>query len=251
MAVKHSDFVARTPPLKTEEVCMKKLATLLFAIIFTACVFKTSYAAIDNKWTRLVEESGKVLRDVQQMPDQGIPEDLVRSASAIAIFPSTVSGGFIIGGKYGQGIIMVRDKAGKWSPPAIFTIAGGSFGWQIGGQATDFVLLVMNRRSLDGILQGKFKLGADASVAAGPVGRAAEASTDIQLKGGILSYSRSRGLFAGAKLEGAVIAEHWDGDKELYGKSLSASSILTRNVVKMPDCAKEVLKVLSKYPYKK
>jgi lipid-binding SYLF domain-containing protein len=230
---------------------MKKLATLLFAIIFTACVFKTSYAAIDNKWTRLVEESGKVLRDVQQMPDQGIPEDLVRSASAIAIFPSTVSGGFIIGGKYGQGIIMVRDKAGKWSPPAIFTIAGGSFGWQIGGQATDFVLLVMNRRSLDGILQGKFKLGADASVAAGPVGRAAEASTDIQLKGGILSYSRSRGLFAGAKLEGAVIAEHWDGDKELYGKSLSASSILTRNVVKMPDCAKEVLKVLSKYPYKK
>ena len=118
---------------------------------------------------------------------------------------------------------------------------------QIGGQATDFVLLIMNRRSVDGILDGKFKLGADASVAGGPVGRAAEASTDIQLKGGILSYSRSRGLFAGVKLEGAVITQHWDGDKELYGKSLSAREILLENKANMPDSAKELLKVLNKY----
>jgi lipid-binding SYLF domain-containing protein len=237
--------------IKIKEVGMKKFIALLAAVFMIAQVAGAAEAVKDNKWTRLVEESGKVLREVQQMPDQGIPEDLLRSASGIAIFPSTVSGGFIIGGKYGQGIIMVRDKSGKWSPPAIFMIAGGSFGWQIGGQATDFVLLIMNRRSVDGILQGKFKLGADASVAAGPVGRAAEASTDIQLKGGILSYSRSRGLFAGAKLEGAVITEHWDGDKELYGKEFSADSILTRNVVAMPDCAGEVLKVLKKYPYRR
>ncbi|MDD5135898.1 MAG: lipid-binding SYLF domain-containing protein, partial [Candidatus Omnitrophica bacterium] len=157
-----------------------------------------------------------------------------------------------IGGQYGQGIIMVREeKGGKWSPPAIFTIAGGSLGWQIGGQATDIVLLVMNRRSVDGLLQGKFKLGADASVSAGPVGRNAAAATDVQLKGGILSYSRSRGLFLGIKLEGAVIAEHWDGNEELYGNSLSAREILLENKVKMPECAGRILKVLSKYPYKK
>jgi lipid-binding SYLF domain-containing protein len=109
----------------------------------------------------------------------------------------------------------------------------------------------MNRRSVDGILQGKFKLGADASVAAGPVGRAAEASTDVQLKGGILSYSRSRGLFAGVKLEGAVITQHWDGDKAIYGKDLSAQQILVENKAKMPKCADPVLKILGKYPYKK
>jgi lipid-binding SYLF domain-containing protein len=235
---------------------MKKLiAAFLIASISAISPLSAFCAAkekvIENKWTRLVEESGKVLDEIQQMPDQSIPEDLMRSASAIAIFPSTISAGFIIGGKYGQGIIMVRDKSGKWSPPAIFTIGGGSLGWQIGGQATDFVLLVMNRRSVDGILQGKFKLGADASCAAGPVGRAAEASTDVQLKGGILSYSRSRGLFAGVKLEGAVITEHWDGDAELYGRTTSAEDILINNKVKMPDSAKDVLKVLGKYPYKK
>lgn len=230
---------------------MKAMSLILVAAISFFSVSGLALAQ-DNKWTRLVEESGKVLDEIQQMPDQSIPEDLMRSCSAIAIFPNTVSAGFVFGGKYGQGIIMVRDpKTGKFSPPAIFTLGGGSFGWQIGGQATDFVLLVMNRRSIDGLLQGKFKLGADAAVAAGPVGRAAEASTDIQLKGGILSYSRSRGLFAGVKLEGAVITQHWDGDKELYGKNVSAESILLKNAVSMPKSADAILKVLNKYPYKK
>lgn len=227
---------------------MKKIM-LVVLLLTAAVIFWTSGAkAEENKWTNLIEESGKVLDEIQRMPDQGIPEDLMSNCSAIAIFPNTISAGFVIGGKYGQGIIMVRDsKTGKWSSPAIFTIAGGSLGWQIGGQATDFVLLIMNRRSVDGILQGKFKLGADASVAGGPVGRAAEASTDAQLKGGILSYSRSRGLFAGVKLEGAVLAQHWDGDRELYGKSLSAEEILIKNKAKMPASASEVLKVLNKY----
>lgn len=231
---------------------MKKGVVLFAAILSVFIFFSTDTLAEENKWTRLVEESGKVLDEIQQMPDQNIPEDLMRKCAAIAVFPNTISAGFVIGGKYGQGIIMVRDeRTGKWSPPAIFTIAGGSLGWQIGGQATDFVLLVMNRRCIDGILQGKFKLGADASVAAGPVGRAAEASTDVQLKGGILSYSRSRGLFAGVKLEGAVITEQWDGDKELYGKDLSAESILLKNKVGMASSADKILKVLNKYPYKK
>ena len=228
---------------------MKKYFLITGIILFISLgIFSGVANAEDNKWSRLVDESGLVLEQIQQMPDQNIPDDLLRDCSAIAIFPSTISAGFILGGKYGQGIIMVKDeKDHKWSAPAIFTIAGGSWGLQIGGQATDFVLLIMNRRSVDGILDGKFKLGADASVAGGPVGRAAEASTDIQLKGGILSYSRSRGLFAGVKLEGAVIAQHWDGDKELYGKSLSAREIMLENKANMPDSAKGLLKILNKY----
>ena len=228
---------------------MKKyFAAAGIVLLFALAISSVNAYAEDNKWSRLVEESGRVLDQIQQMPDQNIPENLLRDCSAIAIFPNTISAGLGIGGKYGQGIMMVKNaKDRKWSAPALFTIAGGSWGLQIGGQATDFVLLIMNRRSVDGILDGKFKLGADASVAGGPVGRAAEASTDIQLKGGILSYSRSRGLFAGVKLEGAVIAQHWDGDKELYGKSLSAREILLENKANMPDSAKELLKVLNKY----
>jgi lipid-binding SYLF domain-containing protein len=225
---------------------------LITAMILFAVFSLNAYADEGNKWARLVDESGNVLLDVQKMPDQGIPEDLLDKCQAIAVFPSTLSAGFVIGGQYGQGIIMAREEGnGKWSPPAIFTIAGGSFGWQIGGQATDIVLLIMNRRSIDGLLQGKFKLGADAAIAAGPIGRNAEASTDIQLKGGILSYSRSRGLFAGIKLEGAVITQHWDGDEELYGKKVSAGEILLERKVKMPKSADRILKVLNRYPYRR
>ncbi|NQT21974.1 MAG: lipid-binding SYLF domain-containing protein [Candidatus Omnitrophica bacterium] len=226
------------------------LVVMMLAICFALAVNNAS--AKEDKWSRLVEESGRVLSEVQQMPDESIPEDLLKSCQAIAVFPNTLSGGFGIGGKYGQGVIMIRDeKTGQWSSPAIFTIAGVSLGWQIGGQGTDFILLIMNRRSVGGLLQGKLKLGADAAVAAGPVGRDAAASTDIQLKGGILTYSRSRGLFAGVKLVGDVITQHWDGDKELYGKKLSAREILLENKAKMPKCADSLLSILGKYPYKK
>lgn len=215
------------------------------SVFVLVCSLSGINAFADNKWERLVEESGKVLSEVQQMPDQGIPEDLIKKCSAIAIFPSTISFAFVIGGQYGQGIIMVRDeKTGDWSAPAVFTLGGGSIGWQIGGQATDYVLLIMNRRSIDGILQGKFKLGVNADVAAGPVGRSAQAATDIQLKGGILSYSRNRGLFIGVNLAGAVIAEHWEGDRELYGNKVSAREILLENKVKMPKQADKILSVI-------
>jgi lipid-binding SYLF domain-containing protein len=206
----------------------------------------------EDKWNALVEESGRILEEVQQMPDSSIPDDLMSECAAIAVFPSTISAAIGFGGQYGQGIIMVRDeRSGKWSPPAIFTLAGGSLGFQIGGQATDIVLLIMNRRSVDGLLQGKFKLGADANVAAGPVGRSAQAATDIQLKGGILSYSRNRGLFIGVNLAGTVITQHWDGDESLYGKKLSAREILLENKARMPGSADGILKVLKKYPYRK
>ena len=224
---------------------MKKLCFLLFSVAL--CVTSVAVRA-ENKWTALVEEAGRVLSEIQEIPEQSIPENLLTKCEAIAIFPSTVSAGLGIGGKYGQGIMMVKNRKSKrWSAPAFFTIAGGSIGWQIGGQATDVVLLIMNDRSIDGLLQGKFKLGADAAVAAGPVGRNAEASTDIQLKGGILSYSRSRGLFAGIKLEGDVISQHWEGNKTLYSKDVSARDILLENKVKTPKSAEEIHKILNKY----
>ncbi|MBF0252811.1 MAG: lipid-binding SYLF domain-containing protein [Candidatus Omnitrophica bacterium] len=232
---------------------MRKI--ILSAImVFTICCGVTieNARAEDDKWDGLVIESGRVLSEVQEMPDQSIPEDLLSSCEAIAIFPNTLSAGLGIGGKYGQGIIMVREeKTGQWSPPGIFAIAGVSLGWQIGGQGTDFVLLIMNRRSVDGLLKGKLKLGADAAVAAGPVGREAAASTDIQLKGGILTYSRSRGLFAGVKLVGDVITQHHAGNKALYGKKLSAREIILENKASMPKSADNLLNVLGKYPYKK
>ncbi len=202
----------------------------------------------ENKWTRLVEQCGRVLANVRNMSDQSIPEGTLLDAKAIGIFPSTISAGLGLGGEYGQGIIMVKDKlGGRWSSPAIFTLAGGSIGWQIGGQATDIILIFRDQQSVNAILQGKLKLGADASVAAGPVGRNASAATDIQFKGGILSYSVSRGLFIGARLEGAVLTQHWDGNQELYGKRLSAEEILFENKAKMPKCARRVLRALARY----
>jgi len=228
---------------------INNVSVVFLAVVLVMCC--AGHAFAENKWEKLVDESGKVLGEIQQMPDQSIPADLMKGCAGIAIFPSTISAGLGIGGQYGQGIIMARDENGAWMSPAVFTIVGGSIGWQIGGQATDIVLLVTNRRSIDGLLQGKFKLGADAAVAAGPVGRDAAAAIDIQLKGGILSYSRSRGLFAGVKLEGAVIAQHWDGNKELYGKSLSAEDIIVGKKAAMPKSADRVLAVLKKYPYKR
>ena len=230
---------------------MFKWVTCIFLASFIISGIAGISAAEEDKWTRLVKTSGRVLEQVQEMPDKGIPADLLKGCEGIAIFPTTISAGLGIGGKYGQGIIMIRDeKTHQWSPPALFTIAGGSIGWQIGGQATDIVLLIMSRRSINAILHGKIKLGADAAVSAGPVGRDAQAATDTQL-GGILSYSRSKGLFAGIKLEGDVITEHWDGNRELYGKKVSAENILLDNEVKMPACADDVLGVLDKYAYKK
>jgi len=224
----------------------KVLASVILAIVFV--LFGINARAETSKWARLVEESGKVLEEVQKMPDQGIPDDLLKKCSAIAIFPSTVSAGFIIGGQYGQGIIMVRDeKANKWSAPAIFDIVGGSVGFQVGGEATDLILLFMNRRSVDGVLQGHFKVGVDAAVAAGPVGRKAKADTDIQLKGGILAYSRCRGLFAGIKLEGAAINDNWAGNTDIYEATYTVDNILIENKYKMPKCAEGVLKTLDQY----
>jgi len=225
---------------------MKRLVStvLLLVFVFTASV--PCFA--EDKWDNLLVESAKVFEEMTQMPEDGIPEELVRDCHAIVIIPSAVGGGFIVGGKYGQGVILSKNKRNRtWSAPAVLNLAGASFGWQIGGQATDIVLLVMSERGLDGILSSKFKLGADASVAAGPIGREAEASTDLQLKGGILSYSRSRGAFAGIKLEGAMLSFNKEANSSLYKPGLTSRDILINARVLPTKHANRLMKALRTY----
>lgn len=225
---------------------MKKIVFIFFLVIVNICILPPCFA--QDKWENLLVESAKVFEEMTQMPEEGIPSSLVKDCYAVAIFPSTVAGGFIIAGKYGQGVIVAKDKkTGQWSAPAVFNLFGGSFGLQIGGQATDIILLIMNERGLDGILQSKCKLGADAAVSAGPIGRDVEASSDLQLKGGILSYSRSRGAFIGVKLEGAVVAFNEEANASLYGTKISSRDILINKKAKQPKYADRLIKDLQKY----
>jgi lipid-binding SYLF domain-containing protein len=226
--------------LKYSLLIITVIALGIFIVMFS---LNRAVTYPENKWTRLIEECSRVVGRAREMSGQGIMEGPIVNCQAVGIFPSTISGGFGIGGEYGQGIIMVKNDR-TWSSPAVFTLAGGSLGWQIGVEATDIILLFMDKRSIDAILSGKLKLGADASVAAGPIGRNASASTDVQLRGGILSYSISRGLFAGAKLEGAILLQHEEANRVLYGKNLSAREILIENKAPMPKAAYRFLSVL-------
>ncbi|KPK40975.1 MAG: hypothetical protein AMJ78_06575 [Omnitrophica WOR_2 bacterium SM23_29] len=225
---------------------MKRVVGFLVVSLFFVSACLVNSKAYADKWEDLVVESSKVLDEMNSMPETTIPKDLLRNCKAIAIFPSTVGGGFIIGGKYGQGVILYK-RGNKWSAPAVFNIGGGSFGWQIGGQATDLILLIMSDRGVDGLLQSKFTLGGDVSVAAGPVGRDTQASTDLQLKGGILSYSRSRGAFVGIKLEGTVISQNTEGNKTLYKKGLTAEEILKKGKAKPTRAGDLLIHSLIKY----
>jgi lipid-binding SYLF domain-containing protein len=175
-----------------------------------------------------VRDAAKVLEEIMSTPEKAIPDAILENADAVAVFPSTVKGGFGIGVHRGRGIISARDQqTGAWSAPGFLTLTGGSFGAQIGAQAIDLVLVVMNERGLENLLRNEFKIGADASVAAGPVGRGAEASTDIQLRAEILSYSRARGLFAGVSLVGSAVQEDEDANMRFYGQPLRNPAIVT------------------------
>ena len=225
---------------------MKRVISFLVVSLFFALTCFANPQAYADKWEDLVIESSKVLDEMNSMPDTAIPKDLLKKCKAIAIFPSTVGGGFIIGGKYGQGVILYK-VGNKWSAPAVFNIGGGSLGWQIGGQATDLILLIMTDRGVDGLLQSKFTLGGDASVAAGPVGRDTQASTDLQLKGGIFSYSRSRGAFVGVKLEGTVVSQNKEGNQALYKSSFTASEILKEGKARPTKAGRALIGTLAKY----
>ncbi len=192
------------------------------------------------------EKAAKVFTEIMGAPDKGIPQELVDKAECIAVFPQVLKAGFIIGGRGGRGVASCRIGNG-WSAPAFFNLGGGSFGLQIGAQATDFVFLIMNSDGVNSLLKNKFTMGADASVAAGPVGRQAGASTDAALNAQILSYSRSKGLFAGLELKGVVINQDDSDMRDAYGSGTSAKDILRENKVTAPAAIRAFPDTLGRY----
>jgi SH3 domain-containing YSC84-like protein 1 len=189
-----------------------------------------------------------VLKEILDIPDD-IPQDLLDKAECVIVYPSVLKAAFVIGGSYGRGAMTCRTGehyTGPWSAPTMMALEGGSVGFQIGGQATDFVLLVMNGRGAHSILNSKVKLGADASVAAGPKGRTASASTDATLRAEVLSYSRSRGLFAGISLEGSTVRPDNDANERVYGKKLEAESIVFKGAVAVPPPGQKLVSYLNK-----
>lgn len=218
---------------------------ILVVVVMLSCALPM---AAQEKEKDRIAESAVVIKEILGMPD-GIPKDLLNKADCIVIYPSVKKAAFVVGGSYGRGLITCRkgqDFSGSWGAPAMFALEGGSFGFQIGAQATDFVLLVMNESGAKSVMSSKVKLGADASVAAGPVGRAASAETDIVLKAEILSYSRSKGLFAGVSLEGSTMRSDDGANKALYGKELSAKEIAREGKVAAPASAARLLAILRK-----
>jgi len=196
-----------------------------------------------------LKESYTVLKEILGMPDKGIPLDLLNKAECVVVYPSVMKAAFIVGASYGRGVITCRtgeDFRGPWSAPAMFALEGGSFGLQIGGEATDFVLLVMNERGAASVMSSKVKLGADASAAAGPVGRTTSAETDIVMKAEILSWSRARGIFGGISLDGSTMRSDDGANKALYGKDLSAKEIVREGKVQTPDAGKPLIDLLEK-----
>jgi len=221
-----------------------KLRKLLLVLL---CCAAGAFAQ-DKEDDRL-KNSYTVMKEILNTPDKGIPGDLLNKAQCVIVYPSVLKAAFIVGGSYGRGVITCRTGLGHngpWSAPAMFALEGGSFGFQIGGEATDFVLLVMNDSGANSVLSSKVKLGADASVAAGPVGRSASAETDVVLKAEILSYSRARGVFAGVSLEGSTMRSDDGANKTLYGKELTAKAIVQGGKVKMPVAGQPLIHLLNK-----
>jgi len=227
---------------------MKNLTACLLGItlILLPTVSSVARAANKDKDEDRLKDCGTVLKEILDIPDN-IPQDLLDKADCVVVYPSVLKAAFVVGGSYGRGAMTCRkgeNFTGAWSAPTMMALEGGSFGFQIGGQATDFVLLVMNESGARGILAGKVKLGGDASVAAGPVGRNASAETDVTLRSEILSYSRSRGLFAGISLEGSTIRPDNKANEQIYGKKLEAKQIVLPDQVTVPAAAEQLVSTL-------
>jgi len=221
---------------------MKRLFALLCLAGMSLPVFAASdKAALDLR----MENARTVIDEVMQTPDKGIPDSIVKQATCIAVVPSLKKGAFIIGAQYGQGVVTCRTGRG-WSGPVFIRMAGGSFGFQIGGEGTDLVLVAVNDKGLQDLLKSKFKIGGDASAAAGPVGRNAQASTDLSLKAELLTYSRSKGLFAGIDLDGTTVSQNTDDTTLLYGAPHTFEEILKGNVLPTED-SKPFLRTIAKY----
>ncbi|MBZ5706137.1 MAG: lipid-binding SYLF domain-containing protein [Acidobacteriia bacterium] len=223
---------------------MKTLLALLLACAF----LPPALAADSEKEEDRVKDSGEVLKEILDIPDD-IPQDLLDKAECVIVLPSVKKGAFGIGGSYGRGVMICRSGqhyTGLWGAPALYALEGVNIGFQLGGQATDFVLLVMNPKGARSLLSSKVKLGANASAAAGPKGRSAEGATDIVMSAEILSYSRSKGLFAGISLEGSTLRSDGSANEKLYGQKLSAKQIIRENKVKIPPSAQELVALLNK-----
>ncbi|HKD03169.1 MAG TPA: lipid-binding SYLF domain-containing protein [Terriglobales bacterium] len=222
---------------------MKKVVALGMVLVFALPAI-----AQNKKEDDRLHEAATVLKEILGMPE-GIPQELLDKAMCVVVYPSVKKAAFIVGGSYGRGVITCRSGPnlnGHWSAPAMFALEGGSVGLQIGGQATDFVLLIMNESGANSVMTSKVKLGADASAAAGPKGRDASAETDVVMKAEILSYSRAQGLFAGVSLEGSTMRSDDGANKALYGKELSARQIVREGKVAVPAAAKPLLAELER-----
>jgi lipid-binding SYLF domain-containing protein len=205
---------------------MKKFLWLLVVVSLCACAFA---ADEEGKVAERVQAAADVLNEIQGAPDKGIPQEVLASSECVAVVPGLLKGGFIVGAKYGRGLASCRTAKG-WSSPAFFTVTGGSFGFQIGGQAVDLIMLIMNKDGMKHLLSSEFALGADASAAAGPVGRHAEGNTDWKMRAEVLTYSRARGLFAGISLNGAAIKQDKDSTREFYGRMVPFRTSLTGQI---------------------
>ena len=224
---------------------MRKLIVCFVAVFLWSM---TAFAANDSHEAERVKDAGEVLKEILNIPDD-IPQDLLDKAECIVVLPSVKKGAFGIGGSYGRGVMVCRSGqhyTGKWGAPALYALEGVSIGFQLGGQATDFVLLVMNPKGATSLLSSKVKLGADASAAAGPKGRTAEGATDIVMNAEILSYSRNKGLFAGVSLEGSTLRSDSSANEKLYGRKLSAKEIIREGKVGIPASAHELVSLLDK-----
>ena len=226
---------------------MKRLLLLWFVISLAAVALATDEKASDKegKAQDRVQAAADVLNEIQGAPDQGIPEEVLGSADCVAVVPSMLKGGFVVGAQYGRGVASCRTPKG-WSAPSFFSVKGGSFGLQIGGQAVDLVMLIMNENGMRNLLSSNFKLGANASVAAGPVGRHAAADTDWKMRAQVLSYSRTRGIFAGLELNGAVIKQDKDSTREFYGHMVTSRASL-KGEIEAPKEAYPFLETLAKW----
>lgn len=221
---------------------MRKILPLLCVVGLSVSASASSgKATLDQR----LESSRIIINDIMNTPDQGIPGSIMKQATCVAVVPGLKKGAFIFGGQYGQGVVTCRTGHG-WSAPAFIRMAGGSFGLQIGGQDTDLVLVAVNDRGMQDLLSSKFKIGADAAAAAGPVGRNTQASTNLTLKSELLTYSRSRGVFAGIDLDGTVVSQNSDDTEIYYGSPHTFDQILKGNVLP-PDSSKPFLRTVVKY----
>jgi lipid-binding SYLF domain-containing protein len=222
---------------------MLKRTLILSTIILLGASFAQASDRDDD--VARIQKSAQVFKEIMDTPDQGIPHDLLDRAKCIAIIPGDKKFAFILGGNYGRGLVTCRTDHG-WSAPVFLALEGGSVGYQIGGSSTDIVMLFMNAHALNSLLSDKFKLGADASVAAGPVGRNASAATDLKLNAEVLSYSRAKGVFAGVSLNGAVVQADKSGDRAMYGDSVERQQVI-HGRVPAPSSAEPLIHELDAY----